>query len=409
VPVATLNNPAPELGDYFGSSVAISGTRVVVGAYYDDAGGIDAGIAFVYDLTSPTPAVPVATLHNPGRAYDYFGFAVAMSGTRVVVGAFGDDTGAGDAGSAFVYDLAGANPTAPVATLHNPNPGDYGNYFGWSVAISGSRVAVGALHDDTAALNAGSAYVYDLSSATPTVPVANLTKPQAVPVDYFGWTVGISGTRVVVGAHWDDTGANEAGSAYIFDLTSATPAVPVATLHNPAPVAKDWFGYTVAIDDLNVLIGVPYNDAIMPGDKNYVYIYGPPNPLDQDHDGLRDAWELTHWPSLAEQGPDDDTDHDGVTALLEMAFGLNPTIPDAHKFPAATIGNGYLTMSITKQPGVAYQVQSAGTLAPNLPDSFSPAHTTILADNLTTLTVRDTVPVSTAARRFLRVQVTAAP
>ena len=35
--------------------------------------------------------------------------------------------------------------------------------------------------------------------------------------------MAISGTRVVVGAHGDDTGASDAGSAYVYDLTSGTP------------------------------------------------------------------------------------------------------------------------------------------------------------------------------------------
>jgi hypothetical protein len=408
VPVATLNNPAPAEGDYFGSSVAISGTRVVVAAYYDNAGGTDAGIAYVYDLANPTPAVPVATLNNPGAAYDYFGFAVAMSETRLVVGAFGNDTGAGDAGCAYVYDLAGATPAVPVATLNNPNPGDYGNYFGWSVAMSGTRVVVGAIYDDTAALNAGSAYVYDLSSTTPTVPVVNLTKPQAVPVDNFGWSVAISGRRIVVGAFGDDTGANGAGSAYVYDLASATPPAPVATLHNPGPAASDWFGYATAIEGVNVVIGVPYNDAIMPADKSYAYIFGP-HPLDQDSDGLRDAWELSYWPAINGHGPADDFDHDGVPELLELAFGLNPTLSDASGMPAAILEDGCLTMTLTKQPGVAYRVQSAGTLLSGQPGSFSAASTNIVINTDNTLQVRDNVPTSSAARRFLRVEVTAAP
>ena len=66
MPLATLNNPGPAVSDNFGSSVVISGTRVVVGAPGDDTGAIDAGSGYVYDLSSGTLAVPVATLNNPG-------------------------------------------------------------------------------------------------------------------------------------------------------------------------------------------------------------------------------------------------------------------------------------------------------------------------------------------------------
>ena len=95
--------------------------------------------------------------------------------------------------------------------------------------------------------------------------------------------------------------------------------------------------------------------------------------------------------------------------LLELALGLNPTLPNAGGLPAAIDEGGYLTMTLTKQPGVTYEVQSAGTLLPALPDSFSAASTTILTNNATTLKVRDNVLIGTPPARYLRLKVTAAP
>jgi len=322
VPVVTLNNPSPVAGDYFGSSVAISGTRVVVGARLDDAGATDAGSAYVYDLSSGTPAVPMATLNNPTPAEgDDFGSSVAISGTRVVVGAEADNTGAAAAGSAYVYDVGSDTPTVPVATLHNPDPapgdsfgvsvaisetrvvaGAYGGSayvydlssgtptvpgatlnnpspaeggsFGNPVAISGMRVVVGAYADNTGAPSSGRAFVYDLNSGTPTMPMATLNNPSPAEFDSFGISVAISGTRVVVGAYADDTGADNAGSAYVYDLSSGTPTVPVATLNNPAPAANDSFSASVAIDGLQAAIGAPFDDSPQ-NDKGSVYIYAP--------------------------------------------------------------------------------------------------------------------------------------
>ena len=70
---------------------------------------------------------------------------------------------------------------------------------------------------------------------------------------------------------------------------------------------------------------------------------------------------------------------------------------------------GYLTISIIKLPGVTYEVQSAGSLLPALPDSFSASTTTVLTDNGTTLKVRDNILIGTPDARYLRVKVTAAP
>jgi len=71
--------------------------------------------------------------------------------------------------------------------------------------------------------------------------------------------------------------------------------------------------------------------------------------------------------------------------------------------------DGYMTLTLTKRTGETYVVQSAGTLAPGQPTSFSAATTTVLIDNPTTLQVMDNFPAGTVPQRFLRVQVTATP
>ncbi|MEO7317590.1 MAG: hypothetical protein ABIZ56_01235 [Chthoniobacteraceae bacterium] len=397
-----LRSPFQTRDDHYGSAVAISGTRVVVGASGHIFGAVrDIGRAYVYDLASGTPTVPVATLENPSPTQgDFFGYAVAISGTRVVVGAYGDETGAPDAGSAYVYDLTSGTPAVPVATLPNPHPVAQ-DQFGSAVAISGTRVVVGSVGDDTGAFAAGSAYVYDLANATPAVPVLTLHNPDPVSVGLFGNSVAISDGRVVIGAYGNAPG----GSAYVYALDGATPTVPVAALHNPGPAAGDSFGWSVAIDGPTIAIGTPfdYNAAT---DNGSVYVFGP-HPLDQDSDGLLDSWELSYWPSTTGHGPLDDEDHDGYVDLLELALGLNPTIPDHASL--LTVEGGYLTMTLTKHPGATYQVQSAGTLLPAQPESFSASSTTMLIDNPTTLKVRDNIPIGTPPSRFLRLKVTAAP
>jgi hypothetical protein len=314
VPVATLRNPEPEPSDFFGDRVGISGTRVFVGSYADDHGATDAGSAYVYDLSSGTPTVPVVNLYNPapaagdqfaasvaisgtdvavgaslddtrgsdvGSAYlfnlasgtpdapvkilvpgggDNFGSSAAISGTLLVVGAPNDDTGATDAGSAYVYDLSSGTPTVALAILHNPSPST-GDSFGTAVAISGTRIAVGVPNKEIPTFDGGTVYVYDLSSGTPTVPVATLNNPAPAGFDRFGNSVGISGTRVVVGAAMDDAGATDSGSAYVYDLSSGTPTVPVATLNNPAPAPNDQFGGSVAISGTRVVVGAAMDDS----------------------------------------------------------------------------------------------------------------------------------------------------
>lgn len=504
VPATTLVNRTPMLSDYFGTSVALSGRLLVVGASHEDTGAKDAGSAYVYDLESTTPTLPMITLHNPTPTEgEYFGLAVAVSGSRIVIGSPGDSAGGILTGSAYVYDLTSPSPAEPTHTLANPSTAG-GTGFGRAVAISGNRVVIGAAEDDTIAENAGSAYVYDLGSERPTVPSITLHPPD-ISVSKFGIAVAISATRVVVGVPYYDrayvydlagaiptapvvtlngpdptlyelygwyldisdrfvvvlspgwetvqgtsqaivavydlesaspaipfaqighprsarfagvaisgtrlvVGSVESGfhkvRAYIYDLNSASPTLPESTLFKTRPAPNDAWVDCVDISGSSVVLGVPHDDAIAI-DKGAAYVFGP-NPRDLDHDGLLDSWELTYWPTTAGHGPSDDSDHDGFSELLELAFGLNPTVPDAAGLPAVAIEHGFLTLTIAKHPGVIYEVESAEeALLPPL--SFGPAELTVLIDTATTLKVRDETLSGTRPNRFLRVKVTAAP
>ena len=107
----TLNNPnaySTAATDYFGQSVEISGNRVVVGAYgEDDAGGLTSGKVYIFDATTGSL---LHTLHNPNAygtsANDIFGTSVAISGNRVVVGAVYEDDASGTvSGKVYLYNL----------------------------------------------------------------------------------------------------------------------------------------------------------------------------------------------------------------------------------------------------------------------------------------------------------------
>ncbi len=405
VPILTLDHPnVPNTGS-FGGSVAISGTRFVIGSGSDSTGATDAGSAFVYDLSSATPAVPIITINNPSPVSgDNFGRAVAMSGTRVAIAA---NKGRG---TAYIYHLTGAAPATPIATLGNPStvpPSGLGDAFGRSLAISETRVVVGNPYDGTGATNAGSAYVYDLSSATLTAPVFTLNNPSPASSEQFGYSVAIRNTHVVVGALLAYIGTTSAGSAYLYDLNSATPTVPATTFDNPGLKSGDQFGNAVAIDADTIAIGAINADA-NGTDSGAVYTFGI-LPNDGDNDGLRDTWELLYWPDTIGHGPSDDFDHDGFTNLQELAFGLNPLVPDASVGPKPVVESGYLTVTLTKQPWVTYEVQSAGSLLSSHPESFSPEMTTILINNSTTLKVRDNFLIGTQPSRFMRVKVIGAP
>ncbi|MCW1914815.1 choice-of-anchor D domain-containing protein [Luteolibacter sp. GHJ8] len=273
VPVLILENPAPTLNDYFGAAVAIEGNKVAVAAYQDDNPVNNSGIVYIYDRTSNTPTVPVLTILNPAaNTQDQFGNSLAMSGSRLVVGCAKNDSGATlDTGSAYVYDLLSGTPTVPVATLDNPAPAA-DDLFGSSVSIAGTMVIVGAPGNDTGAANAGSAYLYDVSLPAPYGPVAVFDNPQAAADDSFGAAVAISELGVVIGAHQDDTADRDAGAAYVYSLGDLPSTQPWVSLVNPSPEPEDYFGIAVAISGSRVVVGASEMDIHVPdGGAAYVY------------------------------------------------------------------------------------------------------------------------------------------
>jgi len=256
----TLANPTPAVHDYFGYSVSVSGSTVVVGSPYADAGATDAGAAYLYDaatgsllwtLASPTPA-----------AYNYFGTSVAISGSTVVVGSPWNDTGVTDAGAAYLFDV---DTGGLLHTLADPVPADY-IYFGWSVAVSDGTVVVGAIQDRAGTTFPGAAYVFDAGSGN---LLHTLADPAPVAGNYFGQSVAVSGGTVLVGACYDDAGATDAGAAYLFDLGTGS---LLRTLNNPTPATSDKFGRSVTISGGTAVVGAPCVDGVVV-DSGAAYLY----------------------------------------------------------------------------------------------------------------------------------------
>lgn len=170
--------------------------------------------------------------------------------------------------------------------------------------------------------------------------------------------------------------------------------------------ADEGYGLVVQGDGKLIVAGASYNGS------NYDFAlarFEGNAPADSDADGMLDQWELNNWRTTTGHGALDDHDKDGYGELLEQAFGLNPLFPDPAGIPGVTQEGGYLTMTLTKQPGVSYAVQTAGSLLTGQPDSFSTTSTTVLINNATTLKVRDNVLMGSATTRFNRAQVTGAP
>jgi len=199
---------------------------------------LSTAFAQLITFTNPTPA-----------ANDFFGYSVAAVGTdRVLIGAHRDQTGSSFySGAAYLLNTNGALLT----TFTNPTPAD-SDFFGYSVAGVGTdRALIGAPQDNTGATWAGAAYLFSTNG----VLLTTFTNPTPAYPDYFGYSVaGVGTDRVLIGAYQDDTGARDAGAAYLF----STNGVLLTTFTNPTPAVSDYFGSSVAgVGADRVLIGSP--------------------------------------------------------------------------------------------------------------------------------------------------------
>jgi hypothetical protein len=259
--LANFINPAPIVYGYFGYSVAAVGTdRVLIGAEGNGTFYVNY-IGAAYLLS--TNGTLITTFANPNPAAGArFGCSVAAVGTdRVLIGAYGDNTGATGAGAAYLFSTNGTLLT----TFTNPTPA-FEDYFGNAVVAVGSdRVLIGAYQDSTGATTAGAAYLFSTNAAL----LTTFTNPTPAATDKFGNSVAAVGTdRVLIGAFQDDTGAADAGSAYLFNTNGTL----LMTITNPTPAGSDYFGCSVAaLGADRALIGA-YGDNTGATDAGSAYL-----------------------------------------------------------------------------------------------------------------------------------------
>ena len=277
-----------DAGDAFGASVSIDGDVLAVGADQDDEGapptGVNAGAAYVfrYDDT----ALPgegweqeAKLLASDSDAGDVFARAVVVQGDLILVGARQDDDDGANSGSAYVFRDLGAGDWFEEAKLV-AGDGAAGDNFGISLDVDGDVAVVGSRHSDTAATDAGAAYVFRYDPDT-TVWLEEqvLYADDADDVDRFGRGVFIEGERIVVGAPGDDEVATGSGAAYLFEYDSevdedpwsqisklaASDDSPTAALGFAVAVSGSWLIVSARLDDdLGDNAGAAYLFSLFP-------------------------------------------------------------------------------------------------------------------------------------------------
>lgn len=265
--LAKLQADVPVAGGRFGHALAFDGQRLVVGA---PAEGVDAnaltGRAYVFERSGVGGAWVQVEVLEPADPSDSLGFgtSVALDGDAVAVGAIGGSLTAQNAGAGTVYLFDLARSVSFVGEIGLAN-GAADDGFGASVALDDSHLLVGAPGRDGPVGNgAGAAYAFTLDAGSGAVFDAEIPSPAPAGDAAFGTDLDFDSStgRAVVGCPRCTTmRGGAAGQAFVYDHVG-TGFVHRQTLSAQDGAANEFFGASVAIDRDLLVVGAP--GALLP-------------------------------------------------------------------------------------------------------------------------------------------------
>ncbi len=295
------------LCDQFGYSVATSGSTVVVGAPYHEANSQPySGAVYVFQMpaagwASATQTAELSDSTLGGNRELGFSVAISSDGDTIVAGApAGSEAPPQEhvnpcpstpctQGTVDVFSTTGgwtsaSTPAARLTVAGSPGTeSPLGGELGWSVAISGNTVVAGAPYDGSASPYDGVAYVFNEPNggwSGAHTQVAELTE-QAPPSggDEFGWSVGISGSTIVVGVPLYAPGGHERGAAFVFPGPWSGNQTQTAdlTASDAAAGGSDQLGVSVAISGNTVVAGADNHQVGSSPTQGAVYVFVMPS------------------------------------------------------------------------------------------------------------------------------------
>ena len=258
---AKLTATGGQPGDFFGTSVALSGDTAVVGAHLV---GNAVGASYVFTRTGTVWTQQAKLTASDAADGDSFGVAVAVSGDTVVAGA----SGVGSlVGAAYVFKRTGTAWTQE-ARLAATSPAN-SDQFGRAVALAGAAAVIGASGTNG---SRGAAYVFTRTGTTWTQEAALIAADRSAN-DNFGASVAVEGDSVVTGAHGK---YRSSGVAYVF-TRAGTAWTQTSRFSSADALETDFFGFAVAVEGATAVATAFGKDA----DKGAAYVFdltGAPAP-----------------------------------------------------------------------------------------------------------------------------------
>jgi hypothetical protein len=236
-----------QMFDNFGYSLGLNGTTALIGADAASIGDNAAqGAVYVFDNIDGTWTQGQKLAASDGGIGDIFGYSIAYEGTTAVIGAYARNT---SQGAVYVFENAGGTWTETQELV--ADDGASNTYFGYATALSGTTLLVGAWGANPGGNDTqGAAYIFNESGGTWT-QTQELVADNGAPFDKFGHAVALDGTHALIGA---DGVASAQGAMYAFDATDGVFAQTQEFFASDGAPA-DQFGNPVTLDGNTALVG----------------------------------------------------------------------------------------------------------------------------------------------------------
>lgn len=239
----SLGPSDPELLMRFGSTLAMDGTRALIGATHDDKAAFEAGAVYVFDLVDGAWTETAKLTASDAAREDHFGGAVALDGDRVLIAATDRDDQGSNSGAVYAFELKD-EVWAQVAKL-TPSGGGAGRLFGHQAALSGNRALISTWGSPR------EVYAFEYAGGN-WAEVGTLPDPTGGAS--FGTAVALDGDLALVGE--PSFGSAALGAVHAYRHQSGV-WVFSETLQRSTPTGGDQFGYTLALDGTRALIRAP--------------------------------------------------------------------------------------------------------------------------------------------------------
>jgi hypothetical protein len=264
-------------GDESGRSIDLSsdGKRIVIGAWLNDGNGDRAGHVRIYEESGGTWS-QVGSDIDGKTGVDESGYSVAISsdGTRVAITTrTNNNIGSNGWNSGYVgiYEEVGGVWTQVGNDIEGENANDASG-FSISLSSDGTRVAISSTSNDDAGNNAGHVRIYEESGGTWSQVGSDIDGEAANDQSGYSVSLSSSGTRVAIGARFNDGNGDKSGHVRIYEESGGAWSQVYNDIDGEA--AGDYLGYAVSFssDGIILAIGGPYNDGNGNG-SGHVRIY----------------------------------------------------------------------------------------------------------------------------------------